>query len=66
MPDAPADRDKNDNPVDIFWRPNYYIHGLGSIVLNNNTWLGQTIGWTDPNGMDGTIGWQDSETLTVE
>lgn len=65
-PDVPADRDRNDNPVAIFWHANYYIHGLGSIVLNNNSWLGQTIGWTDQNGVEGTIGWQDNETLTVE
>ena len=66
QPDTPVDKDKNDNQVDIFWHSNYYIHGLGSIVLNNNSWLGQTIGWTDQNGVDGTIGWQDNETLQVE
>ena len=65
-PDIPADRDKNNNPVTIFWHANYYIHGLGSIVLNNNSWLGQTIGWKDQNGVDGTIGWQDDEELQIE
>lgn len=65
-PDIPADRDKNNNPVTIFWHANYYIHGLGSIVLNNNSWLGQTIGWKDQNGVEGTIGWQDDEELQIE
>ncbi len=65
-PDIPADRDKNNNPINIFWQANYYIHGLGSIALNNNPWLGQTLGWKDQNGVNGTIGWQDDEELQTE
>lgn len=65
-PDAPADKDNNDNPVDINWRSNYYIKGLSKGVLDKNSWLGQTKGWTDENGADGTIDWQDSEQLTIE
>ncbi len=65
-PDLSADRDNSNNPVTIYWRPNYYIYGLSATVLNNNPWLGQTVGWTDQNGADGTVGWQDDETLTVE
>ncbi|WOG19149.1 RagB/SusD family nutrient uptake outer membrane protein [Bacteroides thetaiotaomicron] len=65
-PTSPADKDANNNPVSILWRPNYYIHGLAKDVLDNNSWLGQTRGWTDQNGAAGTIEWQDDETLTVD
>jgi hypothetical protein len=65
-PTTPADKDANNNPATILWRPNYYIHGLNSTALNANSWLGQTKGWTDQNGAAGTIEWQDDEVLTVE
>ncbi len=65
-PTTPADKDANNNPATILWRPNYYIHGLNSTALNANSWLGQTKGWTDQNSAAGTIEWQDDEVLTVE
>lgn len=65
-PTSPADKDANNNPITILWRPNYYIHGLTSTVLNANTWLGQTKGWTDQNGAAGTVEWQDDEVLSVD
>ncbi len=61
-----ADHDSNNKQVDIHWRGNYYISGLDKTVLDNNEWLGQTIGWTDHNQNAGTILFQDDETLTVE
>ena len=65
-PTSPADKDANNNAATILWRSNYYIHGLPKDVLDNNSWLGQTKGWTDQNGAAGTIDWQDDETLTVD
>ena len=61
-----ADHDNNNEPIDILWKGNYYINGLDKTVLDNNKWLGQTVGWTDANGNNGTIHFQDDETLTVE
>lgn len=65
-PTSPGDKDANNKATSILWRPNYYIHGLSKEVLDNNSWLGQTRGWTDQNGAAGTIDWQDDEILTVE
>lgn len=65
-PTSPADKDSNSNPAHILWRSNYYIHGLSKTVLDNNSWLGQTKGWTDQNSVAGTIDWQDDEVLAVE
>ena len=48
------------------WRFNYYMMGLSKDILDNNSWLGQTKGWTDQNGAAGTIDWQDDETLTID
>lgn len=64
-PLTPADKDNSDNPVNILWRGNYYINGLDATVLDNNEWLGQTIGWTDQDQNPGTIHFQDDEILTV-
>lgn len=61
-----GDMDANKNPISILFRSNYYIHGLSKAVLDNNSWLGQTKGWTDQNGAAGTIEWQDSEVLSIE
>lgn len=65
-PTTPADKDANNKAAHIKWRSNYYINGLSKTVLDNNSWLGQTVGWTDQNGAAGTISWQDDETLSVE
>lgn len=65
-PTSPADKDANNNPSYILWRSNYYINGLSKSVLDNNSWLGQTKGWTDQNGMPGVIEWQDDEILSVD
>jgi starch-binding outer membrane protein, SusD/RagB family len=45
--------------VNIQFRPNYYIGGLHSTLLTNNTWITQTIGWQDQNGALGTFNYQD-------
>jgi starch-binding outer membrane protein, SusD/RagB family len=52
--DQAMDRDGT-TPVNILFRPNYYIFGLNSSVLANNTWIEQTIGWQDANGGMGTF-----------
>jgi hypothetical protein len=45
----------NNNPVNILFRSNYYVGGLHSALISNNTWLTQTIGWQDYNGAMGTF-----------
>jgi starch-binding outer membrane protein, SusD/RagB family len=50
--DAAMDRDSG-TPVNILFRPNYYISGLTNTVLSFNPWLKQTIGWLDYNGAPG-------------
>lgn len=59
---APLDGawDKVSNvPVTIQFRSNYYVGGLHSTLLTNNTWMTQTIGWQDQNGAMGTFNYQD-------
>jgi hypothetical protein len=56
--DAAWDRVSN-APVNIQFRPNYYVGGLHSTLLTNNTWITQTIGWQDQNGAMGTFNYQD-------
>ncbi|POY39480.1 RagB/SusD family nutrient uptake outer membrane protein [Flavobacterium alvei] len=43
----------------ILWRSNYYINGLSTTVLSQNSWLKQTIGWKDTSGAEGTFNYQD-------
>lgn len=62
----PADQDTNKDQANIGWRGNYYINGLSKTILDNNPWLGQTVGWGDQNGADGTVTFQDSDNITVE
>jgi starch-binding outer membrane protein, SusD/RagB family len=52
--DQAMDRDGT-VPVNILFRPNYYISGLTATILSNNTWLTQTIGWRDYNNAPGTF-----------
>lgn len=52
--DNAMDRDGT-TPVNILFRPNYYLSGLQGSVLSFNPWLGQTIGWLDYNGAPGTF-----------
>lgn len=56
--DTPIDN-VNGDPVQIKWRPNYYIFGLNSSVLTQNTWLQQTVGWNHVNGSTGTFNYQE-------
>ena len=62
----PVDQDTNKDQANISWRGNYYINGLSKTILDNNPWLGQTVGWGDQNGASGTITFQDSGNITVE
>jgi len=52
--DQAMDRDGN-NPVNILYKPNYYISGLSATVLSFNPWLQQTVGWLDYNGSQGNF-----------
>lgn len=52
--DQAMDRDGN-TPVNILFRPNYYLSGLTSTVLSFNPWLPQTVGWLDYDGAPGTF-----------
>lgn len=65
-PVNPADQDTNKDQANIGWRGNYYINGLSKTILDNNPWLGQTVGWGDQNGAEGTITFQDTDNITVE
>lgn len=62
----PVDADSNKEQVNLKWMGNYYINGLDKTVLDNNEWLGQTIGWSDQNQNAGTIHFQDDEIFTLE
>lgn len=55
--DQAMDRD-GATPVNILFRPNYYISGLTATVLSNNPWLEQTLGWFDYNGGSGTFNYR--------
>ncbi|KFC59379.1 carbohydrate-binding protein SusD [Flavobacterium gilvum] len=57
-PDTPMDN-VSGQAVKILYRPNYYIQGLQTSVLNQNTWIPQTIGWNDPSGGAGTFNYQE-------
>lgn len=50
--DQAMDRDAN-TPVNILFKPNYYLSGLSGTVLSFNPWIKQTIGWLDYNGAPG-------------
>lgn len=50
--DAAMDRDGS-APVNILFKPNYYLSGLSGTVLSFNPWLKQTVGWMDYNGAPG-------------
>jgi hypothetical protein len=52
--DQALDRD-GANPVNILFRPNYYVSGLTSTILSFNPWLKQNIGWMDYSGGAGTF-----------
>jgi len=52
--DQALDRDGT-TPVNILFRPNYYLSGLSATVLSFNPWLLQTVGWLDYNGAPGTF-----------
>jgi hypothetical protein len=52
--DNALDRDGT-TPVNILYRPNYYLSGLSGSVLSFNPWLLQNIGWLDYNGAPGTF-----------
>ncbi|HEU0226298.1 MAG TPA: RagB/SusD family nutrient uptake outer membrane protein, partial [Arachidicoccus soli] len=45
-------------PVDILFRPNYYLSGLNSSVLSIDPWITQTEGWLDYSGGAGTFDYQ--------
>jgi hypothetical protein len=49
----------NSLPVKIDFKPNYYLFGLQTTVLSQNTWLLQTVGWKDRSGSVGTFNYQD-------
>lgn len=49
----------NNQPVQINFRPNYYIMGLKNDVLSSNTWIYQTVGWLGANGEQGTFNYQE-------
>lgn len=48
----------NGTAVNILFRPNYYLSGLGTTVLSSNPWLTQNIGWLDYSGGQGTFDYQ--------
>ncbi len=52
--DQPMDRDGN-TPVNILYRPNYYVSGLSATVLSYNPWIQQTTGWLDYSGAPGNF-----------
>ncbi len=52
--DQAMDRDGN-APVNILYRPNYYLSGLSATVLSFNPWLQQNVGWMDYSGGAGTF-----------
>ena len=52
--DQALDRDGS-APVNILYRPNYYLSGLSGTVLSFNPWIKQNIGWQDYSGAPGTF-----------
>ena len=52
--DQALDRDGT-TPVNILFRPNYYLSGLTATILSFNPWLVQNVGWLDYNGAPGTF-----------
>ena len=48
----------NNVPVNISFKPNYYLFGLPNAMISNNPWLVQTIGWNDIYGAAGTYNYQ--------
>lgn len=52
--DQALDRDGS-TPVNILFRPNYYLSGFSGTVLSYNPWLKQNMGWQDYNGAMGTF-----------
>ncbi|MFL5739412.1 MAG: RagB/SusD family nutrient uptake outer membrane protein [Flavisolibacter sp.] len=50
--DQAMDRDGS-TPVNILFKPNYYLSGLSSTVLSFNPWMKQSVGWLDYNGAPG-------------
>ncbi|WP_460557904.1 RagB/SusD family nutrient uptake outer membrane protein [Ferruginibacter profundus] len=52
--DQAWDRDGT-TPVNILYRPNYYLSGLTATILSFNPWLLQNVGWSDYNGAPGTF-----------
>jgi starch-binding outer membrane protein, SusD/RagB family len=48
----------NNTAVNIFFRPNYYLSGLGTSALSSNPWLLQTVGWLGYSGEAGTFDYQ--------
>jgi starch-binding outer membrane protein, SusD/RagB family len=55
--DKPWDQ-VNNTAVNIFFRPNYYLSGLGTSALSSNPWLLQTVGWLGYSGETGTFDYQ--------
>lgn len=55
--DKPWDQ-VNGAAVNISFRPNYYLSGLGTSVLSTNPWITQTEGWLDYSGGAGTYDYQ--------
>jgi hypothetical protein len=49
----------NGEAAQIDWKQNYYIMGLKTNALTQNTWLEQTIGWKDASGADGTFNYRE-------
>ncbi len=49
----------NGDAVTIDWKSNYYIMGLTSTILSQNSWLEQTMGWLDASGSEGTFNYQE-------
>lgn len=52
--DQALDRDNN-TPINILYKPNYYLSGLSATVLSYNPWIQQTMGWLDYSGGAGTF-----------
>lgn len=55
--DNAMDRDGT-TPVNIQFKPHYYLLGITGGILSNNPWLLQTKGWQDYNGAMGTFDYQ--------
>lgn len=52
--DQAMDRDGT-TPVNILFRPNYYLSGLTATILSYNPWLLQNVGWLDYSSGQGTF-----------